>query len=196
MKVFNTSNITSVKQFGAAINDVFSSIAARQEQIQQLCQIAVIEAARMVEGRNGELVHNNNLTWLSMLYNKAIDTKGLNAKRLKDYIENYLVVGVTYSEKSQSFKRKNSKQAIEYTLNVTVKWYDYGKPKDETETELFQPEKLLKRDSDKIKRELDKLNEQAKQGVSVDADYVAKLSYAREQIEALYKALAEMSINF
>jgi len=134
--------------FNKAVNDVFAGITARQDQLQQLLVVAFAKAQQQRE--DGTTV--DDFRWLSTILAKAIETKGLNSKRMADWINSCVSSPDTdrplkYEQKTAQLKK--SKAGIKLVYNVQGTWYDYGKPDDVQKSFAFaqQLESLLKRAS-------------------------------------------------
>lgn len=118
------TNINTHKAFSKAVSDVFSGIAGRNAQVQQLLVIAVNEAARE---SGGQVV--NNLTWLSELMVMAEETKGINATKLSEYVRMVLCKNtVSWDKTKKQLKKKSKDTALEYDLTPAYPWFDHGKP--------------------------------------------------------------------
>lgn len=124
LKSYTNENLTTSKAFNTACKDVFSGIAARRDQVQQLLIVAVNEAART---SGGQVV--NNLTWLSKVMVMAEETKGINATKLAEYVRLVLCCNtVSWDKKNKQLKKKGKTVVLAYNLEPTATWFDYGKP--------------------------------------------------------------------
>lgn len=125
MKTFTNENVQNSKQFNSAINEVFGAIGSRNEQVQQLLVLSVLEAAKLAD--NGTVT--NNLNWLTSLLVKAEQTKGINLLKLVRYVKEVLCLNtVTWNaEKSRLTKVKDKAVVLQYDTAPTVTWFDYGK---------------------------------------------------------------------
>lgn len=125
MKTFNSSNVTSTKTFISACNSVFSGIAGRNQQLQDLLVIAVSEAAKLDSNGNA----SNNLSWLSAILVKAEETSGINLTKIVVYVKEVLCNStVKWDAKKQILKKATKETSLVYTTEPTQTWFEYGKP--------------------------------------------------------------------
>lgn len=115
--------------FNKAVNEVFSGIAARQVQLHQLLIVAFAKAQQQRE--DGTTV--DDFRWLSTILAKAIETKGLNSKRMADWINSCVsspdsTTPLKWEQKTSQLKK--SKAGITLVYNIVGTWYDYGKQDD------------------------------------------------------------------
>lgn len=127
LTTYSNENVSTTKQLNKAVKDVFSRIADRNEQIQQLLVLSVQEAAKESGGQI-----TNNLSWLSNIIARADDTKGVNAKRITRYIVSVLCKDtVSYSSETKQLSKKKSKEVkLSYDLEPAQEWYTFEKAKD------------------------------------------------------------------
>ena len=125
LKSFNSTNVTNTKQFTAACREVFAGVKARNNQIQQLLELGLAEAKRESGGQV-----TNNLTWLSMVLNMAEEAKGINATKVAEYVKIELCLNtVSWDKKAKQLKKRGKDMTLAYKdSDITVAWYDYGKP--------------------------------------------------------------------
>ena len=123
MKTFNTSNVTSCKQFTTALTSVMQGISSRNVQLQELLMISVNEACKLKEDGTPQ----NNLNWLSLLLLQAEDTKGINLKKITAYVKEVLTCNTTaWDGKKKCLKKAGGVDAIMYDIVPSVTWFEYG----------------------------------------------------------------------
>lgn len=128
LKTFNAQNVTNTAQFSKALSSVFSGIQGRNNQVQQLIIIALEQA------RTG-----NNLSWLMDILVHAENTRGINLKKIHDYIVTYIckdtveirtknkkVDGKPVKIRSLGTKKDSSLELIALE-KIDTTWFDYGK---------------------------------------------------------------------
>jgi hypothetical protein len=124
MKTFNTTNVTTSKQFITALTSVMQGIAGRNKQVQELLMVAVTEASKLKEDGTPQ----NNLNWLSLLLVQAESTSGINLTKLTMYVKEVLTCNTTaWDKKKASLKKASGVDAIMYDIVPSVTWYEYGK---------------------------------------------------------------------
>ena len=123
-KSFNTTNVTSTKQFNTAIKAVFGSIAERNLQVQELLIVAVNEAARESGGQI-----TNNLDWLTSILGMAEETKGINLVKMVRYVKEVLCCNTVSwnSEKSRLAKVADKSVKLTYNVEPLTTWFEHGK---------------------------------------------------------------------
>jgi hypothetical protein len=121
---YTQANVSNTKQFNTACKTVFSSIQARNEQVQQLLIIAVSEAARKSGGQV-----TNNLDWLTRILGMAESTKGINLTKMVRYVKEVLCCNTVSwnSEKSRLAKVQDKTIKLSYNLEPETTWYNHGK---------------------------------------------------------------------
>jgi len=117
LKSFNNTNVTNTKQFNAALSGVFTAISGRNVQIQELLIIALEQSTK-----------GGNLGWVSDIYNLALETQGINSKRIHTYIKEYMYSGtVTFDVKKGVFKKSVKADSVIANIEVSETWFDFGK---------------------------------------------------------------------
>lgn len=122
MKNFNVGEIQTSKQFNKALSEVFTGIAGRNNQLQQLLVIAVNEAARESGGQV-----TNNLSWLTSVLVMAEDTKGINATRIASYVKEVLCCKTVSWNNEKRVLCKTQGKTLEYNTAPETTWMDYGR---------------------------------------------------------------------
>lgn len=124
LTTYTGKNVTNTKTFNSAITTVFSGIAGRNDQVQQLLLVAVNEAAKVSGGQV-----TNNLDWLTGLLNKAEQTNGINLNKLVKYVREVLCCNtISYNPEKKAISKKQDKNIkLSYNLTPDCTWFDYGK---------------------------------------------------------------------
>lgn len=124
LTTYTNANITTTKQFNGAIKTVFGSIKERNNQIQQLLVLSVIEASKVKNGIVG-----NNLDWLTRILCLAEETKGVNLTKMVRYVKEVLCCNTVSwnSEKSRLSKVAKKDVKLTYNIEPEAAWFEHGK---------------------------------------------------------------------
>lgn len=119
-KVANYSGVNTTAAFNTALKSVFSGIAAKQDQIQQLIVAAVNKASEA-----------NDFDWLSRIAVCIEDTRGLKLAAFSDWVKAHIVTeegkpALDWQSDKRSFKLAQKGSAWK-CLPITLKWYEMGK---------------------------------------------------------------------
>ena len=124
-KQTNYAGINTASAFSAALKSVFSGIAAKQDQIQQLIIAAVSKASEA-----------GDFDWLSRIAVQIESTRGLNLRLFADWVKAHIVQtdgdnagkpALDWQADKKSF-RLASKGVNWHCKPITLKWYEMGKP--------------------------------------------------------------------
>ena len=134
LKSFDKTNITNTKQFNTALSSVFTAIQGRHIQIQELLILGLEQS-----------VKGGNLGWVSDIYKLALNTKGINSKRMYTYIKEYMYGGtITFDVKKEVFKKSVKAEEIIYNTSVVATWYDFDKSGKKEKKEIDYLERISK----------------------------------------------------
>jgi len=125
MSKTNYAAIVDGSKFNAALKSVFTGIAAKQDQIQQLILAAVSKAQQ-----------SNDFDWLSRIAVQIELTRGLNLKLFADWVKAHIVQtdgdnagkpALDWQDDKKSFKLA-AKGINWHCKPISLKWYEMGKP--------------------------------------------------------------------
>ena len=138
--------------FNKAVQTTFDGISARQSQLHQLLIIAFAKAQTERTADDGTVSTTDDFRWLSTILAKAIETKGLNSKRMADWVNSCVSSPDSASPLKWDTKTnqlKKSKAGITLVYNITGTWYEHGKPDKIDEAFKFTAvlEQMMKRAS-------------------------------------------------
>lgn len=120
----NTLTFASKKAFDSAVKKAFDGIKTRQDTIQSLLLAALANARkpRVDDATKSQ----DDFSWFTTIAVMAEETKGLNLKKIVDYIRAMCDNSIVFDTKERVFRKHTKGTVINY-MTPDVPWYEFGK---------------------------------------------------------------------